>query len=305
MGKKIKSYQKEKGNKTAKEIEKEEDIENEKELANYYKKLNNKNNTNDNNNNDNNDNEEEKEIEDELNESDSIESINLAEELNEKIKEIKLDFKRYFTEKNKEITWLEKPVLMSKEPIDQNINLDDDIKRELLIYNITKENAIKGLNKLKELKEKLNRPDDYFVEMLKSDEQMENVKKQIIREQTYIKKFEQKKQKFQNIKFAKSIKDFQNKEKSAFKKRTLEGIEKWKQHIKHNPNDYNNIDKFFDGDKKKKKFNPKQLAGKSVKFKSKEKRINDMQHFKKKQNKRHGKVKRMQMRNKKNSKKNK
>ena len=290
MGKKIKSYQKEKGNATSKEIEKEEDIENEKELAKNYNYSNNNENNNENENN--------SEIE-----NDSIESINLEDEINEKIKDIKSDFNRYFTQKNAEITWLEKPILISKEGIDQNINIDDDIKRELLIYNITKENAIKGLSKLKSLNEKINRPDDYFVEMLKSDEQMENVKKQIIREQTYIKNFELKKQKFQNIKFAKSIKDFQNKEKSSFKKKTFEGIEKWKKHIKNNPNDYNNIDKFFEGDKKKKKFNPKLLAGKSVKFKSKEKRINDMKHFKKKQNKRHGKVKRMQMRNKKNSRK--
>ena len=290
MGKKIKSYQKEKGNATSKEIEKEEDIENEKELAENYNYSNNNENNNENENN--------SEIE-----NDSIESINLEDEINEKIKDIKSDFNRYFTQKNAEITWLEKPILISKEGIDQNINIDDDIKRELLIYNITKENAIKGLSKLKSLNEKINRPDDYFVEMLKSDEQMENVKKQIIREQTYIKNFELKKQKFQNIKFAKSIKDFQNKEKSSFKKKTFEGIEKWKKHIKNNPNDYNNIDKFFEGDKKKTKFNPKLLAGKSVKFKSKEKRINDMKHFKKKQNKRHGKVKRMQMRNKKNSRK--
>ena len=296
MGKKIKSYQKEKGNATSKEIEKEEDIENEKELAKNYNYSNN--NENENNNENNNENENNSEIE-----NDSIESINLEDEINEKIKDIKSDFNRYFTQKNAEITWLEKPILISKEGIDQNINIDDDIKRELLIYNITKENAIKGLSKLKSLNEKINRPDDYFVEMLKSDEQMENVKKQIIREQTYIKNFELKKQKFQNIKFAKSIKDFQNKEKRSFKKKTFEGIEKWKKHIKNNPNDYNNIDKFFEGDKKKKKFNPKLLAGKSVKFKSKEKRINDMKHFKKKQNKRHGKVKRMQMRNKKNSRK--
>ena len=88
--------------------------------------------------------------------------------------------------------------------------------------------------KLKKLGEKINRPDDCFVEMLKSDEQMANVKKEIIKEQQYIKKFEAKKQKLQNIKFAKSIKDQQNKEKSAFKRKTMEGIEKWKEHIKKN-----------------------------------------------------------------------
>ena len=117
-----------------------------------------------------------------------------------------------------------------------------------------------------------------------------------------LKNSKQKKQKMQNIKFAKSMKDFQNKERSSFKRQTLEGVEKWKKHIKNNPQDYNNIDKFFVN--KKKKFNPKDLVGKSVKHKSREKRLADEKFYKKKQMKRPGKVKRMMMRNKQNSKKN-
>ena len=132
---------------------------------------------------------------------------------------------------------------------------------------------------------------------------MVKVKKQIINEQQYIKKFEAKKQKMQNIKFAKSMKDFQNKERSKFKRQTLQGVENWKKHIKNNPDDYRDIDKFFNN--KKKKFNPKELAGKSVKHKSREKRIADEKYYKKKKMKRPGKVKRMMMRNKQNSRKNK
>jgi len=86
-------------------------------------------------------------------------------------------------------------VEISQSSIPQNLNPDDDIKRELIFYNIAKENAIQGMIKLKQLGEKINRPDDYFVEMLKSDEQMMKVKKQIINEQQYIKKFEAKKTK--------------------------------------------------------------------------------------------------------------
>ena len=230
-------------------------------------------------------------------------SINLVDEINEKINSIKNDIQKFYDAKNKKIDWLEFPVEISKSPIPQNLNPDDDIKRELIFYNIAKENAIQGMIKLKQLGEKINRPDDYFVEMLKSDEQMMKVKKQIINEQQYIKKFEAKKQKMQNIKFAKSIKDFQNKEKSSFKRQTLQGVENWKKHIKNNPDDYRNIDKFFNN--KKKKFNPKDLAGKSVKYKSKEKRMADERYYKKKKMKRPGKVKRMMMRNKQNSIKNK
>ena len=235
-------------------------------------------------------------------EEDSIESINIIEELTEKLNTIKSDVQKFYENKGKKITWLEFPVETSTTEIPEYLNPDDDIKRELIFYNIAKENAIKGMIELKKLGEKLNRPDDYFVEMLKSDEQMMKVKKQIINEQQYIKRFEAKKQKMQNIKFAKTMKDFQNKERSKFKRQTMEGVENWKKHIKNNPDDYKNIDKFFVN--KKKKFNPKDLVGKSVKYKSREKRMADERYYKKKQMKRPGKVKRMMMRNKQNSKKN-
>ena len=232
-----------------------------------------------------------------------IPSINLENELTEKLNSIKNDIQKFYDAKNKKIDFLEFPINISQSEIPPNLNPDDDIKRELIFYNIAKENAIQGMIQLKKLGEKINRPDDYFVEMLKSDEQMVKVKKQIINEQQYIKKFEAKKQKMQNIKFAKSMKDFQNKERSKFKRQTLQGVENWKKHIKNNPDDYRDIDKFFNN--KKKKFNPKELAGKSVKHKRKEKRIADEKYYKKKKMKRPGKVKRMMMRNKQNSRKNK
>ena len=239
------------------------------------------------------------------NEEDTIESINLVNELSEKLNSIQSDVQKLYDSKNKKITWLEFPVEISSTEIPEYLNPDDDIKRELIFYNIAKENAIKGMIELKNCGENLNRPDDYFVEMLKSDEQMMKVKKQIINEQQYIKRFEAKKQKMQNIKFAKTMKDFQNKERSSFKRQTLEGVEKWKKHIKNNPDDYRNIDKFLLN--KKRKFNPNDLVGKSVKHKSKEKRLVDERFYKKKQKqkKRPGKVKRMMVRNKKNSKNNK
>ncbi len=276
MGKKTKQFQKDKRNYTNSNNEREEEDLKEELLIMEEE-------------------EKEKGIENE-------EIINLTNELEEKKNLIINDFLKFFSQKGKKVSWLENLTIISDDEIDQNINPDDDIKRELYFYNLAKQNAINGLIKLKKLGEKINRPEDYFVEMLKSDEQMANVKKQIIKEQQFIKKFEQKKQKLQNIKFAKSMKDYQNKMKSSFKRKTAEGIEKWKEHIKTNPNDYKNIDKFI-GDGKKKKFNPKDLIGKSVKFKSKEKRLADERRYKKKQMKRPGKVKRMQIRNKKNSKK--
>ena len=224
-------------------------------------------------------------------EVEEAESVNFVDEINEKLESIKNDFEHWYQNKPNINKWLERPFNVSSAPLPEYLNPDDDIKRELLFYNIAKENAIKSIINLKNLGEKLNRPDDYFVEMLKSDEQMMRVKKQIINQQQHIKRFEAKKQKEQNIKFARRMKDFENKQKSKFKRDTYEGVEKWKQHIKNNPNDYNKIDKFFKS--KREKFS----GNNSKKPKIKE-------PFKKrKAMKRPGKNNRIMMKNKKNSKK--
>jgi rRNA-processing protein EBP2 len=129
---------------------------------------------------------------------------------------------------NKDIPWLETPVLVCSEAIDKSLNPDDDIKRELNFYNFTMENAVKAIIKLKELKESINRPGDFFAEMIKSDFQMQAIRKQIVMEQQRIKKFEQKKNKIQNVKFAKAMKDNVSKDKADFKRKTKEGLDSWK-----------------------------------------------------------------------------
>jgi rRNA-processing protein EBP2 len=92
--------------------------------------------------------------------------------------------------------------------IPEDLDVEDDIKRELLFYNITHKNAIQGILKLKEFHEKINRPGDFFAEMLKSDDQMMKIRRKIVTEQQRIKKFEDKKQKLQNIKYAKAVNYF-------------------------------------------------------------------------------------------------
>lgn len=51
----------------------------------------------------------------------------------------------------------------------------------------------------------MNRPGDFYAEMLKSDKQMDRIKGKIVSEQVRIKKFEEKKQKLQSIKFNKAV----------------------------------------------------------------------------------------------------
>lgn len=141
----------------------------------------------------------EKVLEEEINDKETLEAITAR---------IREDFHKLM--KTKEVDWLETMDLTSDQKISPDFNVDDDIRRELIFYNITLQNAAKGINKLKERNQKLNRPDDFFAEMVKSDFQMEKVKKQIVTEQIRIKKFEERKQKMQNIKFAKAVRIYLN-----------------------------------------------------------------------------------------------
>jgi len=175
-------------------------------------------------------------------------AVNNIEALEELASSLKKDFTNHL-KGIKSNNWLEKLTVTANEGIDENLNVDDDIKRELVFYNLTLLNSKDGVAKLKQQNVKINRPEDFFAEMLKSDKQMEKIRRKIVDETTNIKKFEERKQKMQNVKFSKAIRDFKNKEKANFKKNTKEGLEKWKAHIKTNPDDYGQINKFFDNKK--------------------------------------------------------
>ena len=160
--------------------------------------------------------------------------INEEEALLNHHKRIREDFHKIM--KTKDVPWIETMDLVSDSAVDKNLNVDDDVRRELIFYNLTLSNAVKGIIKLKENGEKLNRPGDFFAEMIKGDNQMQKIKKQIVTEQQRIKKYEEKKNKLQNVKFSKAMKDNQSKVKADFKRKTKEGVEAWKQRKKNNSN---------------------------------------------------------------------
>ena len=56
----------------------------------------------------------------------------------------------------------------------------------LLSYNATRENVMKGMQFLVQSGVPISRPDDFFAEMLKSDNHMANVKSRILRQQVKI-----------------------------------------------------------------------------------------------------------------------
>lgn len=56
------------------------------------------------------------------------------------------------------------------------------------------------------MNQKLIRPNDYLVEMFKSDEMMQKIRSNLVNQQIKIQNFEEKKQRAENKKFAKKVK---------------------------------------------------------------------------------------------------
>jgi len=77
----------------------------------------------------------------------------------------------------------------------------------------------------------IGRPDDFYAEMLKTDEHMVKVKSKLLKQQVKIKTFEEKKLRAENKKFHKALKDFKMKNKHQQKRDNMEMIGKLKQRI--------------------------------------------------------------------------
>ncbi len=73
-------------------------------------------------------------------------------------------------------------VIQSESPIvvSSNLGVHDDIKRELAFYNNTRESVKKGMEILVQGNVPITRPDDFFAEMLKTDQHMLKIKSRLL-----------------------------------------------------------------------------------------------------------------------------
>nr|ODN93922.1 rRNA-processing protein EBP2 [Cryptococcus depauperatus CBS 7841] len=114
------------------------------------------------------------------------------------------------------IAWPEHLVLTSKETADVDPN--DDLQRETIFYKI----ALGCISQAKKLATKhgipFTRPDDYYAEMVKSDEHMERVRTKLVEEAQTIKKSEAAKKQRDLKKFGKQIQQEKLKQREQDKK---------------------------------------------------------------------------------------
>ena len=134
--------------------------------------------------------------------------------------------------------------------VPEALTVHDDIKREIAFYNMTRENVKKGMEILVQAKIPISRPDDFFAEMLKSDEHMAKVKSRLLQQQSKIKTFEEKQARMENKKFHKAIKAYKQTERHSEKRANFEQINTLKRKIKERGGeevDEREFNKIFNG----------------------------------------------------------
>lgn len=133
--------------------------------------------------------------------------------------------------------------------VPEALSVHDDIKREISLYNMARENVKKGMEILVQAKIPISRPDDFFAEMLKTDEHMAKVKSRLLQQSKKVASFEEKKQRFENKKFHKAIKAYKQGEKHQEKRQNVENINTLKKKISERGGDIDEkeFNKIFNG----------------------------------------------------------
>ncbi|KAJ8262698.1 hypothetical protein COCON_G00151550 [Conger conger] len=87
----------------------------------------------------------------------------------------------------------------------EDINAEDDFQREMYFYRQAQAAVLEALPRLKKLKISTKRPEDYFAEMAKTDQQMQKIRKKLIMKQTAMERSEKAKALREQRKYGKKV----------------------------------------------------------------------------------------------------
>ncbi|GAA5816948.1 hypothetical protein MFLAVUS_010483 [Mucor flavus] len=125
--------------------------------------------------------------------------------------------------KLKGLPWIETMTITSTEPVVVE-DVKDDMARELAFYQQALEAAKLGRELVKKAGVDFSRPEDYFAEMLKSDEHMAKIRQRLLDESASVKASEEAKRQRQLKKFGKKVQVEKQLERQKQKTEMLEKI---------------------------------------------------------------------------------
>jgi rRNA-processing protein EBP2 len=144
------------------------------------------------------------------------------------------DLNKPFKKRNKKLNWSERLIVVSNTDVQMqdNIDVNNDVQREVQFYNIALGNTRTGLEKVAEEGLKLDRPQDYLAEMFKSDRIMTKVRSSLVKAQVKVRNYEEQQLKKHAKKIQKSRRHEKNLEQSRKVRANKMAIDKWKGDIK-------------------------------------------------------------------------
>ncbi|CAL9086963.1 unnamed protein product, partial [Musa textilis] len=140
--------------------------------------------------------------------------------------------KEALLEKLDDITWLENVEWIHKLTVDhaqeQEIDVNDDLARELAFYTQALGGTRQAFEKLQAMGIPFLRPPDYYAEMVKSDSHMLKVKGKLLVEKKKIEEAEERKKAREAKKLAKEVQAQKTKERAKRKKEDVESVKRWR-----------------------------------------------------------------------------
>ncbi|KAI5346917.1 hypothetical protein L3X38_014796 [Prunus dulcis] len=131
-----------------------------------------------------------------------------------------------------DISWPENAGWVHKLSVDidqeQQVDVNDDLTRELAFYTQALEGTRKAFEKLQSMGLPFLRPEDYYAEMVKTDSHMERVKSRLLVEKKKIEEADERRKARDAKKLSKEIQAQKLKERAKQKKEDIESVKKWR-----------------------------------------------------------------------------
>ncbi|KAI0529607.1 hypothetical protein KFK09_002161 [Dendrobium nobile] len=126
----------------------------------------------------------------------------------------------------KDLEWIHKLTIVYDQA--EEIDVNDDLTRELAFYNQAVNGARNAFEKLQSMGIPFLRPPDFYAEMVKSDNHMLKIKSRLLVSKKKIEEAEERKKARESKKRAKEVQAQKLKEKAKRKKDEIDSVKKWR-----------------------------------------------------------------------------
>mmetsp|Transcript_25807 Transcript_25807/g.44465 ORF Transcript_25807/g.44465 Transcript_25807/m.44465 type:complete len:220 (+) Transcript_25807:220-879(+) len=107
-------------------------------------------------------------------------------------------------------------------------DIEDDLKREVAFYQASLEAVSQAIKRLDQHKIPHRRPDDYFAECVKTDEQIRKIKTKLLADKGRIERGEQNRKQREMAKYGKQVQLAKQQQRAKSKKENIDNITKWR-----------------------------------------------------------------------------